>query len=129
MSAVMKWQVATLRQIVETDDLHVAPFRRDGVTPGTPTWIWCVEVDGDLYVRAYHGASSRWHQAALAQGAGRIRAAGLMRDVAFAAVDGPLLERVDAAYRAKYAGSPYLEAMIGARARGATVRIDPRCTA
>lgn len=35
-------------------------------------------------------------------------------------------DRVDEAYRAKYAGSPYLSPMVGDRARSATVRITPR---
>src|SRR5215208_7151049 len=65
------WTRKELRRIAETDDLHVAPFREDGVTYGTPTWIWSVVVDDALYVRAYNGTSSRWHQAALAQKAGR----------------------------------------------------------
>jgi hypothetical protein len=54
-----------LRKIAAADDLHVSPFREDGATFGTPTWIWSVAVDGSLYVRAYNGRSSRWHQAAL----------------------------------------------------------------
>jgi hypothetical protein len=28
-----------LRKIAEADNLHIAPFREDGVTYGTPTWI------------------------------------------------------------------------------------------
>lgn len=79
-----------------------------------------------LYVRAYNGQSSRWYQAAMQQGAGRITAAGITRDVAFESVEGPVNEPIDAAYRRKYEGSPYLSAMVGARARGATVRIAPR---
>ena len=54
------WSQDELREIVEADDLHVAPYREDGETYGTPTWIWCVEVDGDLYVRAYNGPDSTW---------------------------------------------------------------------
>ena len=77
------WALKELRRIAERDDLRIAPFREDGVTCGTPTWIWSVAVDGDLYVRAYNGQSSRWHQAAVRQKAGRIIAAGLTRDVAF----------------------------------------------
>lgn len=38
-----------------SDDLHISPFREDGKTYGTPTWIWSVVVDGGLYVRAYNG--------------------------------------------------------------------------
>lgn len=48
-----------LRRIVRTDDLHIAPLREDGITHGTPTWIWSVVVDDSLSVRAYHGTSSR----------------------------------------------------------------------
>lgn len=124
----MIWPTDELRRIAAADDLHVAPFREDGRTLGTPTWIWSVAVEGDLYVRAYHGRASRWHQAALRQKAGRITAAGLTRDVAFEPVDGPVQDRIDDAYRAKYGGSPYLAAMTGARARAATVRIVPRET-
>jgi len=32
---------------------------------------------------------------------------------------------IDEAYRAKYKSSPYLEPMVGARARSATVKIVP----
>ena len=120
------WSPDELARIAAADDLHIAPLRDDGVTYGTPTWIWSVAVDGALYARAYNGRASRWHQAALQQGAGRIHAAGLTREVAFEAVEGPIHDRIDGAYRSKYRGSPYLAAMIGARARAATVRLAPR---
>jgi hypothetical protein len=58
--------------------------------------------------------------------AGRIRAAGMTKEVVFEPVEGPLNDRIDEAYRAKYADSPYLKPMIGARARSATVRVLPR---
>ena len=120
------WNDDELRRIAESDDLHIAPFRDDGVTLGTPTWIWSVVVDGALYVRAYNGQQSRWYHAALRQRAGQITAAGMTKDVAFAPVDGPLNDRIDGAYEAKYARSPYLASMIGARARAATVQVTPR---
>lgn len=119
------WVKDELRRIGATDDLHISPFREDGRTYGTPTWIWSVVVDDGLYVRAYNGTSSRWHQAALRQRAGRITAAGMTVDVAFEPVEGPVNDRIDEAYRAKYKGSPYLAPMIGTRARGATVRVMP----
>jgi len=124
----MTWSKDELHRIAEADDLHIAPFRDDGVTYGTLTWIWSVAVDGALYVRAYNGRNSRWYQAALSQKAGRITAAGLTRDVTFEPVDGPINDAIDDAYRAKYRSSPYLGPMIGARARAATVRITPRAT-
>ena len=120
------WPKNELRKIAGADDLHIAPFREDGKTYGTATWIWSVAVDGALYARAYNGPDSRWYQAAVRQKAGRIVAAGLTKEVAFEPVDGPINDSIDDAYRAKYHGSPYLDPMIGARARSATVRIVPR---
>jgi hypothetical protein len=115
-----------LHKIAEADDLHVAPFREDGVTYGTPTWIWSVAVDDGLYVRSYHGQSSRWYQAAVRQKAGRIIAAGMTLEVAFETVEGKINDRIDDAYRRKYRGSPYLKPMIDEPVRSATVKITPR---
>jgi hypothetical protein len=120
------WLKDELRKIAEADDLHISPFREDGKTYGTPTWIWSVAVDGTLYVRAYNGRASRWYHAAMRQRAGQITAAGLTKEVTFEPVEGPVNDRIDDACRAKYAGSPYLDPMIGKRARSATVRIMPR---
>ncbi len=103
-----------------------APFRDDGVTYGTPTWIWSVAVDGALYVRGYNGQKSRWYQAAVRQKAGRIAAAGMTKEVSFEPVDGPINDRIDDAYQEKYRGSQYLNQMIGARARAATLKITWR---
>lgn len=122
------WLKDELQKIAEADDLHISPFREDGVTFGTPTWIWSVAVDDALYVRAYNGKNSRWYKAAMQQKAGRIIAAGMTKEVTFELVDGPVNDRIDEAYRAKYRGSPYLNSMIGARARAATVKVMPRKT-
>ena len=122
----MAWSKDELRKIAEADDLHISPFRDDGKTYGTPTWIWSVAVDEALYVRAYNGRESSWYQAALRQKAGRIIAAGITKEVGFVPGDGAINDRIDAAYRTKYHASPYLAPMIGAHARAATVRIMPR---
>lgn len=119
------WSKNELSKIAQADDLHISPFREDGATYGTPTWIWSVMVGDALYVRAYNGKKSRWYQAAVRQKAGRITAAGMTREVSFEPVDGPINDRIDQAYGAKYAESPYLEPMIGKRARSATVKVVP----
>ncbi|MGH7002228.1 MAG: DUF2255 family protein [Stellaceae bacterium] len=120
------WPKDDLRKIAEADDLHISPFRDDGKTYGTPTWIWSVAVDGALYVRGYNGQKSRWYQAAVRQKAGRIVAASMTKEVGFERVDGPINDRIDDAYREKYRSSQYLDPMIGARARAATIKITPR---
>ena len=120
------WQPDDLRRIAEADDLHISPLRDDGKTYGTPTWIWSVAVDDGLYVRAYNGKNSRWYRAALRQKSGRIAAAGITKDVIFAPVEGPIQDRIDDAYRAKYQGNPYLIPMISGGAQAATVKVMPR---
>jgi 4-carboxymuconolactone decarboxylase len=90
--------------------------RRHGSGPSSSS-INCMSV-------AYNGRSSRWYQAALRQKAGRITAAGITKEVAFASVEDASNDSVDEAYRAKYKGSPYLDPMIGSRARAATVRVE-----
>ena len=120
------WTKDDLDKIAASDDLHVAPFREDGKTYGTSTWIWSVVVGDALYVRAYNGNASRWYQAALREKAGRISAAGMTKDVAFAPIEGALNDRIDEAYRLKYRDSRYLEPMIGNRARAATMEVKPR---
>jgi hypothetical protein len=122
----MSWSAHELAMIDQADDLKISPFRDDGVTYGTPTWIWEVVVDGALYVRGYNGQRSRWYQAAIKRKAGRIVAAGMTKEVTFEPVAGSINERIDAAYRAKYSSSQYLAPMISVRAREATIRIAPR---
>ena len=120
------WSKDELRKIAEADDLHISPFREDGMTYGTPTWIWSVAVDDDLYVRAYNGQSSSWYRAAVRQKAGKITSAGITKEVSFEPVAGSINDRIDDAYWTKYRGSPYLRPMIGAQARSATLKVIPR---
>lgn len=115
-----------LKLINEADDLKISPFREDGKTYGTPTWIWAVVADGELYVRAYHGQKSSWYQAAIKQKAGRIHAAGMIKDVTFEPViDDGINEKINEAYQEQYGSSPYFPPMIADNAKSATVKIIP----
>ena len=86
---ITTWSKDEPRRIAEADDLHISPFREDGVTYGTPTWIWSVSAKRAL-LRAYNGPKSRWYQTALRQKAGRIIAGGMTKEVTFEPVDGPI---------------------------------------
>lgn len=119
------WPTEDITGIAKTDDLHVSPFREDGTTYGTPTWIWSVVVEGRLFARAWNGTGSRWYRAAMNQRAGRIVAAGSTFEVAFGPADPALRDRIDQAYRDKYAGSPYLPPMLGSGPQAASVEITP----
>lgn len=120
-----QWGQNELSQIIKADDLHIAPFREDGKTYGTPTWIWCVEVNGNLYVRAYNGQRSSWYQAALREKAGKIVAAGMTKEVRFESVEGDINTQIDNAYKTKYQGSGYLNHMVTGGSRNATIRVIP----
>jgi hypothetical protein len=122
----VQFSAEELKQIDQADDLKISPFRADGVSYGTPTWIWEVVVDGELFVRAYNGKNGRWYQSAIGQKAGRIHAAGRIIDVAFEPVNDEVLNhKIDDAYRKKYSSSPYLPPMISKQTKEATVRIVP----
>lgn len=121
-----KFTTDELKKINDADDLQISPFREDGKTYGTPTWIWEVVVDGELYVRAYNGVYSQWYNAAIIQKAGRIIAAGMTKEVNFEPVQGEINKAIDEAYKNKYGNSPYLPPMISNRARAATVKILPK---
>lgn len=122
-----QFSTTILEQINEADDLKISPFREDGITYGTPTWIWEVVVEDNLYVRAYNGTNSRWYQSAIEQKAGRIHAAGKVMEVTFEPIrDEELNKKIDDAYRIKYSSSPYLKPMIGERTKAATVKITPK---
>jgi len=123
---VTTFDPATLAAIADSDDLHVSPFREDGTTYGTPTWIWSVVVGDRLFVRAYNGTSSRWYRAAEARGAGRVRAAGTEHEVTFRPAAGEVDDEVSAAYETKYHGSPYLPPMLTDQRVAATMEIAPR---
>ncbi|WP_198930096.1 DUF2255 family protein [Rodentibacter genomosp. 2] len=118
------WDKEVLSQIDIADDLKIAPFRPDSQTTGTPTWIWAVIVEGRLFVRAYSGVHSSWYQAAIRQKAGKIYAINNVFDVTFNSInDSQLNDKIDQAYRKKYASSRYMLHMIGSGSRAATVEI------
>ena len=121
------WSKDELQQIATNDDLHISPFREDGVTYGTPTWIWSVAVGEQLFVRAYNGQNSRWYQAAIRQKAGRITAAGMTKRSGLRTgewCNATIASMMLTARSTKAAA--YLSSMIGARARAATLRVVPR---
>lgn len=123
-----QWTTEQLNKFTNADDMHVSPFYADGKTYGTPTWIWSVVVDHNLYVRAYNGQNSRWYQSAMTQQAGKIKLAGEEFETKFidAAGNSDLDLKINAAYQAKYQDSPYLPPMLQKGPVSATVKILPR---
>jgi hypothetical protein len=120
------WTPADLDLISRTADLYVSPFRDDGITYGTPTQTWALVVDGQVYVRAANGPISSWYQAAISQGAGRVRVADQDHEVTFAKAPAGMADAIDAAYDDKYPGSSAVPVMQADGPQSATVLITPR---
>jgi hypothetical protein len=87
--------------------------------------IWLVAVDGVLYARSWKGAGGVWYRRALRHRTGSLGLDGAEHPVRFVPVTDPALDaRIDQAYRDKYAGSPYAEAMVRPPATGTTLRVE-----
>jgi hypothetical protein len=120
------WTDDELRRIGAAEELRVASRRPDGTLRPYVT-IWVVRVGDDLYVRSAYGPGNPWYRRARASGAGRVRAGGVERDVAFADPAGDVHAAVDAAYHAKYDryGPALVGTVVGADAASVTIRLVP----
>ncbi|HEY4399722.1 MAG TPA: DUF2255 family protein [Lactobacillaceae bacterium] len=119
----MTWSKEQVAYFDQHDDLHIAPFRANGIA-GTPTWIWSVVADDRLFVRAYNGVHSSWYQSALAQKAGIIVSHDEQFSVRFKhETNETILEKIDVAYEHKYGPSPYVQAIISPKSRVTTIEI------
>ncbi|MDQ0753533.1 hypothetical protein QF034_007764 [Streptomyces africanus] len=121
------WTSDQLNTIEQTGELHIQPQRADGRLR-TPTTIWVVREGDDLYVRSYNGPDGAWFRTAKASGTGHIRCGGIDQDVTLTPIhDGALNDRIDGAYRTKYAAaSAYVPPMVADRARATTLKLTPR---
>lgn len=123
----MTWHGDQLSRIADSEELQITTRRPDG-TQRRWTPIWVVRVGDALYIRSAAGRGSDWYRHATQRNIGRIRADGVEADVTVQPVGDPaLIERVTAAYRAKYANQPSLVAMfLTPPGTEATLRVEQR---
>ena len=122
------WTSDELTKIGTAEELQIASLRRDG-TLRKPVTIWVVRVGDDLYVRSAYGRNSAWFRGTQARHEGHIRAGGVEKDVTFVEETDPgLNDQIDAAYRTKYRhyDARYVDPMVGAEAKAATIKLVPR---
>jgi hypothetical protein len=117
----VSWTSEELTRIGDADELQITSVRKDGTLRPYVT-IWMVRSGDDLYVRSARRPAGGWFRHALSSGTGRIRAAGVERDVSFEIADPPGL---DEAYHAKYDKYPaaYVDPVVGPAAAGVTLRL------
>jgi len=88
--------------------------------------IWAVVVGDAAFVRSVRGPSGKWYKAAAADG--RLTLEINDRLVVVRAIpvsDAPTIAAVSAEYLAKYATSPYAQAMVKPETLPTTLRIEP----
>src|SRR5689334_15059201 len=125
------WTPAELDEIDTDHELRIASRRPDG-SLGSPVTIWMVRVGDDVFVRAAHGAATRWNAHAREAGAGHVTVGfGIDHDVTFEPVDPAdhaLVDAISEAYEAKYAGRyprEYVDPVVSVESRGTTLRVVP----
>ena len=120
------WSPEELERFVAADEIELASRRSDGALSRFVT-IWIARAGDELYVRSAYGPENPWFRRARRSGAGRLRAAGLERDLRFAEADAADREAIDAAYHAKYDHYPksYVDPVVGPALVDATLRLVP----
>ena len=122
----MSWLAPDLTDIDAAQEIRLV-MRRAG-RPELRVPVWPIVIAGQVFVRSWAGAESKWFRRALADAAQAIEVDGRDIPVTFEPVaDHDELAIADG-YRAKYArtGDGYIDAMISAKAVEATVRLSPR---
>lgn len=120
------WTTAELSGIDGADELDVASYRPDGTLRPYVT-IWTVRSGDDVYIRSAYGPENGWFRRAKVSGSGRVRVAGIEKDVRFAEPDHDVHHDLDAAYHAKYDryGPRIVGSVVGPALTEATLRLDP----
>jgi hypothetical protein len=121
------WTPDDFARFSRATELELASRRPDGSVRPYAT-IWVVGTADCVYVRSAHGWNNGWFQRALKSGQGRIRAAGVERDVAFEQPGPDVADAVTAAYHSKYDryGPSIVGTVISAEAVKSTLRLVPR---
>jgi hypothetical protein len=121
------WVADELARLAGRDEIGVASTRTDGSLRPFVT-VWFVRAGDDLFVRSAHGPENGWFRRALASGVGRIRGAGIERNVTFEVPGPEAHEALDAAYHAKYDryGTGMVRTVVSPDATRSTLRLVPR---
>lgn len=120
----MSFSSEDLEALAAAEEVRIETQAPDG--PSHRTTIWVV-VDGDeAFVRTYKGPESRWYREALANPAVAIHLGERrLPSTAIPASDPDSIERVSAAFRAKYANDPAVRAMVADEVLPTTLRLEP----
>lgn len=101
-----------LAHLAATEEIVLETRRRDGRGRRTPVWV--VVVNGQAYVRSWHGARGAWYRDLLRDPTAGLHAGDRTVTVKAAPVDDArIIEQVSQAYRQKYDFSAYARRYAG----------------
>jgi hypothetical protein len=117
--------MSAIDYLTTTDTVHIATELTAGGEASTP--IWAVVIDGVPYIRSGYGPQSKWYRRLQRTGRAVFTDGPRRYPVTIENVDDDAtIDKVDAAYRAKYAAQHEgLAAMVTAQARACTMRLTP----
>jgi hypothetical protein len=123
------WTSDELTAIETTDEVQLAPRRRDG-SLATARTVWAVRVGDDVFARSVNGPSAAWYSGVQERHQGHVEVGGVSRDVVFEDAGSQLDAQIDAAYRSKYRryAASTLDRITSMQARSTTVRVRPEHT-
>jgi hypothetical protein len=121
------WTNEELDQIDAAEELQIASRRPDGSLRKYVT-IWAVRNNDAIYVRSAYGHDNDWFQRALKSGDGRVRCAGIEKDVDIDVPGDEETENISAAYHEKYDrfGAQMVGTVVSTEAERSTLRLLPR---
>src|SRR4051794_13388660 len=103
------FDAATLGTLNANKEVRIRTSHR----PDRPVVIWIVAVDGAAYVRSVRGGKGQWYVAASADHQATLEVDDRQLSVRITPVtDAGTIEAVSEAYLAKYADSPWAQAMV-----------------
>jgi hypothetical protein len=120
------WTNDELERIGNAQELRLTSARADGsLRPFTTMWV--VRAGDEIYVRSAGGPERAWFRHAKTNGAGRIRAGRVERNVTFGEATADAQTAIDTAYHEKYDqyGPNIVGHVVGPAARAVTVRLRP----
>ncbi|WP_382303976.1 DUF2255 family protein [Herbiconiux sp. UC225_62] len=117
--------MGAVEYVGDTDTIRIVSETRDGREQTTP--IWGVVVDGVPYIRNGYGEKSKWYARVRRTGRLALADGSTRYPVTVEHVDDPVeLDRIDAAYTAKYRGQePGVTEVNAPRVRAFTLRLIP----
>ena len=120
------WTAQAVRELESTQEVHLATRRKDG-SLRSPRIIWVVTSGDRVFIRSSNGRDAAWFRAAIATGAGQIRARSAAYDVTFTQVhDETDLAATDSGYRGKYGHyASIVDHLEEASPRAATLEVHP----